>query len=142
FAKTIGVEVAKGTAFQVGIKAVDAAIKAIWDKDKKPAVSETLQEFRKVSESLKKLEPVRENWNLWLMKNYDNRDQFGEVEIKDEDISISIFQIYQKKIGDLSSNYSAKVVPALKAVKKKADIESVAAFKIAAREQADSYVKI
>lgn len=116
--KWIGIEVGKGAAFAAGMMAVERLFRKEAEISHSPKDDKRLGIITAISKANDSIKSIFRDWLVWVAKHQDDRDKYGSITV--EDISISRFEIFQEKLGNLSLFRDTKVTPALsKAVKDK-----------------------
>ncbi|KIJ48230.1 hypothetical protein M422DRAFT_28478 [Sphaerobolus stellatus SS14] len=123
FAKFVGAEVAKGALFSVGMEAVQKLMEKKATENPSPTNTTRSKIISAIADSLKKSNNITSYWKTWTLANFDRSESFGSHHDEEDDVDISLYQIFQKKSSDLTDTLG-KLTPYLTRSSKNKDVTS------------------
>ncbi|KIJ50081.1 hypothetical protein M422DRAFT_65790 [Sphaerobolus stellatus SS14] len=123
FAKFVGAEVAKGALFSVGMEAVQKLMEKKATENPSPTNITRSKIISAIADSLKKSNNITSYWKTWTLANFDRSESFGSHHDEEDDVDISLYQIFQKKSSDLTDTLG-KLTPYLTRSSKNKDVTS------------------
>ena len=111
FGKAMGMEAARGSAFEDGANCVRTVMTALTNQNPTPENAQRAETIAEVKKTNETLFSIADDWMNWLSMHFGQQDSFGTVSVFG--IDVTLFQVLQDKFSSLSAIQQGKVAPAM-----------------------------